>query len=80
MHPLCEIAHTFLARLLILIEKGGLLKLKSFPCILPKFVMHVTNDQFSDKLNNGWIFFKNCWLFEIFRILRQKFVFVGAIT
>ena len=23
-------------------------------CILPKCVMHVTNDQFSDKFNNGW--------------------------
>ena len=28
--------------------------MKSFPCILPKFVMHVTNDQFSDKFENGW--------------------------
>ena len=27
--------------------------LKSFSCILPKFVIHATNDQFSDKLNNG---------------------------
>ena len=26
--------------------------LKSFACILPKFVMHVTNDQFSDKFDN----------------------------
>ena len=23
-------------------------------CILPKFVMHVTNKQFMDKFNNGW--------------------------
>ena len=28
-------------------------KLKSFSHILFKFVMHVTNDQFSDKFNNG---------------------------
>ena len=28
--------------------------LTSFPCILLKFVMHVTNDQFPDKFNNGW--------------------------
>ena len=27
--------------------------LKSFSHILFKFVMHVTNDQFSDKFNNG---------------------------
>ena len=27
--------------------------LKSFSCFLPKFVLHVTNDQFSDKFNNG---------------------------
>ena len=61
----------FLARLLILIKKGGLLQLKfgvvgvgvniylwannlkSFSCFLPKFVLHVTNDHFSDKFNNG---------------------------
>ena len=28
--------------------------LKSYSVILPKFVMHVTNDQFSVKFNNGW--------------------------
>ena len=28
--------------------------LKSFTCILFKFVKHVTNKQFSDKFNNGW--------------------------
>ena len=28
--------------------------MKSFPCILFKFVMHATSDQFSDKLNNDW--------------------------
>ena len=27
--------------------------LKSFLCILPKSVMHVTSDQFTDKFNNG---------------------------
>ena len=66
------IISTFLARLLILIKKGGLLQLKfaassasaltftcgrdnlkSFSCFLPKFVLHVTNDHFSDKFNNG---------------------------
>ena len=26
---------------------------KSFSCILFKFVMHVANNQFSDKFNNG---------------------------
>ena len=25
-----------------------------FACILPKFVVHVTNDQFSNKFDNGW--------------------------
>ena len=30
----------------------------SFSCILSKFVMHVTNDQFSDKFNNGQKKFK----------------------
>ena len=65
-----------LARLLILIKKGGLLQLKlgvvgvniycgrdnfkSFSCILPKFVMHVMNDQFSDKFNNGQKKFNYC--------------------
>ena len=28
--------------------------MKSCSCILPKFVMHVTNDQFSDKFDNSW--------------------------
>ena len=28
--------------------------MKKNSCILPKFVMHVTSDQFSDKFNNGW--------------------------
>ena len=28
--------------------------LKSFSCFHPKFVLHVTNDHFSDKFNNGW--------------------------
>ena len=26
----------------------------SFPCTLLKFVLHVANNQFSDKFNNGW--------------------------
>ena len=59
-----EIKLLLLAR--ILIRKGGLLQLKlaaltftcwhdnleSFACILSKFTIHVTNDQFSDKFNN----------------------------
>ena len=62
----------FLARLLILIKKSGLLQLKlgvvgvgvntyvwarlleNFFVYPSKFVIHVTNDQFSDKFNNGW--------------------------
>ena len=74
----------FLARFLILIQKGGLLQLKfgvvnvniylwaqSFSCILFKFVMHVTNDQFSDKFNNGQKQIQNGRLIAIFRFLRQ---------
>ena len=30
----------------------GHCNLNSFSCILLKFVMHVTNDQYSDRLNN----------------------------
>ena len=47
--------------------------LKSFSCIIFKFViyMHVTNNQFSDKFNNGWKKIQNGWLIVIFRILRQ---------
>ena len=40
--------------------------------------MHVTNKQFSDKFNNGWI--KNGWFLAIFSNLRQYFEFVGVIT
>ena len=29
-------------------------KLEKFSCILNKFVMHTTNNQFSEKLNNEW--------------------------
>ena len=39
--------------------------LKSFWCILTKFVMHVTNDQFSDKFNNGW---KKFTMFDLLRL------------
>ena len=79
--------NSFLARLLILIKKGGLLQLrsasaaltftcgrdnlKSFSCILPKFVMHVTNDHFSDKFNNGRKKNQNGRLIAIFGLLRQ---------
>ena len=37
-----------------IIRPCGRDNLKSFPCIIFKFVMHVTNNQFSDKFNNGW--------------------------
>ena len=33
--------------------------------------MHVTNDQFSDKFNNGWKKKKIDWFIAIFHILRQ---------
>ena len=45
--------------------------LKSFPFILFKFVMYVTNKQSSDKFNNGWKKNPNGRLIAIFRILRQ---------
>ena len=40
--------------------------LKSFSCILPKFVTHVTNDQFSYKFQNGWKKFKMADLLRFF--------------
>ena len=33
--------------------------------------MHVTNNQFSDKFNNGWKKIENDRFIVIFRILRQ---------
>ena len=39
--------------------------------------MHVTNDQFSDKVNNGWKKIQNG---QFIAILRQQFDLVGAIT
>ena len=46
--------------------------LNSFSCIPPKSVMHVTNDQFSDKFNIGWkTKNQNARFLVIFRILRQ---------
>ena len=60
--------------------------LKGFSCIFPKFVMHVTNDQFSDRFNNeknqnGWfIDFTSticpCWRdnMKIFPFILLKFV------
>ena len=33
--------------------------------------MHVTNDQFSDKFNDGWKKIQNGGLIAIFRLLRQ---------
>ena len=40
--------------------------LKSFSCILPKFVMHVTNGQFSDKFINSLKKFKMAVLLRLF--------------
>ena len=40
--------------------------LESFSCIFTNFVMHVTNDQFSDKFNNGWK--KSIWLHDLLRL------------
>ena len=37
----------------LIVNNLGANNLKSFSRILFKFVMHVTNDQFSDKFNNG---------------------------
>ena len=57
--------------------------LKKFSCILPKFVMHVTNDQFSDKFNNDWKKIQksqNGWFIAFLHILCQYFDLVGAIT
>ena len=36
-----------------------------------KFVMHVTNKQFSDKFDNGWKKNQSGQFIVIFRILRQ---------
>ena len=33
--------------------------------------MHVTDNQSSDKFNNGWEKIQNGWFIVIFRILRQ---------
>ena len=45
--------------------------LKRFSCILPKFVMHVINKQFSDKFIDGWKKNQNGRFISIFGILRQ---------
>ena len=42
--------------------------------------MHVTSDQFSVKFNNGWKKIEMADLLRFFRILRQLFDLVGAIT
>ena len=43
----------------------------SFSCIIFKSVMHVTNNQFSDKFNNGRKKIQNGRFIVIFCILRQ---------
>ena len=40
--------------------------LKNFTCIIFKFLMHVTNKQFSDKFNNGWKRFKMADILRFF--------------
>ena len=45
----------------------GTITWENLSCILPKCVMHVTNDQFSDKFNNGWKKCENGRFIEIFR-------------
>ena len=45
--------------------------LKSFLCIIFKSVMHATNNQFSDKFNDGWKKIENGRFIVIFRILSQ---------
>ena len=44
----------------------GRYNMNSFSCILPKFVMRVTNDQFSDKFNKSWKKSKMTDLFRFF--------------
>ena len=51
--------------------------LKSFSCILFKFVMHVTNRQFSGKFDNNWKKFK---LQIYFDFLHFMSIIVGMIT
>ena len=81
--------YSFLARLLILIKKGGLLQLnsggcgvnmhtygrdnlKSFSCVLPKFVMLVTRVNSSRTSSILWLKKnQNGRFIEIFRILLQ---------
>ena len=41
--------------------------MKSFLFILLKFVMHVTNKQFSDNFDNGWIFF---FFFNVYNLVQ----------
>ena len=40
--------------------------MKSFSFILLKFAMHVTNNQFSDEINNGWKKIKMVDLLQFF--------------
>ena len=54
-----------------MIWPSGRDNLKKLSCILFKFVMHVTNDQFSAQFNNGWKKIQNGGFIAIFLILRQ---------
>ena len=42
--------------------------------------MHTANKELSDKFNNGWKKMQNCRFIAIFRISRQWFYLVGAIS
>ena len=44
---------------------------KSFSCILLRFFMQVTNNQFSNKLNDGWIIIQNGRFIAFFHILPE---------
>ena len=40
--------------MLVLTYAYGHYNLEKMSWIFPKFIMYVTDDQFSDKFNNGW--------------------------
>ena len=54
--------------------------LKSFLRILFNFVMHVTNNQFSDKFNNGWKKIQNGQFIVIFRIYAIIYLVAAIMT
>ena len=54
-----------------MIWPSGRDNLKKLLCILFKFFMHVTNDQFSYQFINGWKKIQNGRFIAIFLILRR---------